>query len=237
MAFVNVTSKPSARSTGVPRRLPGGQASPVRVRVGGRPRRLPHLMLGVVLVLVGAVGFAAFSLHAAGRVPVLVLARDVAAGQTLTSADVRVVTVAAGDGVGLVPAAEINGVVGRLIAVPRPAGALLSPADVGATRFPPQGKALAAVLLKPGQYPPGLTTAATVSVLITPAGSATGGGSGQVQAFAGLVESLTPQPSAAGGTVVVALLMDPDPAKAVASAPAGTVSLIQLAPSTAAGTP
>jgi SAF domain len=209
---------------------------PVRVRVGGRPRRVPHLMLGVVLVLVGAVGFTAFSLHSAGRVPALAVARDVAAGQTLTSADVRVVTVSVGDGVGLVPGGDLDRVVGRPVAVPRPAGALLSPADLGPSRFPPAGKALAAVLLKPGQYPPGLTTGATVTVLITTAASAAaGGGGGQVQAFAGLVESLAPQPSAAGGTVVVALLMDPDPAKVVASAAAGTVSLVQLAPGS--GTP
>jgi hypothetical protein len=193
-------------------------------------------MLGVVLVAIGAVGFFAFSLHAAGRVPVLAVARDVAAGQVLTAADVRVVAVAAGGGVGLVPAGDLDRVVGRPVAVPRPAGALLSPQDVGAARFPPAGKALAAVLLKPGQYPPGLTTGATVTVLVAPAGSATAGG-GQVQAFGGLVESVAPIAAAAGGTVVVTLLMDPDPAKTVASAAAGTVSLVQLAPSTAAGTP
>ena len=223
---VSVTSKPAARA---PASSVSGAAMRIRT---GRSRRVPHLMLGVVLVAVSAVGFLVFSLQSAGRVPVLGLARDVAAGQVLTSADLRVVHVAAGDGVGLVPAGELDQVVGRPVAVPRPAGALLAPADVGPAGFPPAGKALVAAAVKTGQFPPGLTTGAVVTVLLAPdSASATAGG--QTQAFGALVESVTAQPSSADGSVIVTLLMDPGPATTVGAAAAGTVSLVQLAPTSA----
>jgi hypothetical protein len=189
-------------------------------------------MLGLVLVSVSAVGFLVFSLQSAGRVPVLALARDVRAGQVLTAADLRVAHVAAEEDVGLIPAGERDQVVGRPAAVPRPAGALLAPADLGPAAFPPAGKALVATGVKAGRYPPGLTSGAVVTVLVAPDDASAAGG-GQVQSFSALVESVTVQPSTADGSVVVALLMDPGPATTVGAAAAGTVSLVQLAPTPA----
>lgn len=198
------------------------------------------MTLGVLLVIGGALAFYVGSLRASDRVPVLVLARDVGAGQPLARADVRVAQVAAGGDVATVPAGELPSVLGRTLAVPRSAGALLSPDDVGRSRFPPQGQAVAAVALKPGEFPPGLAAGARVSALVTPGrlptAAVSGGGSGGSSAkaprstwLAGVVVAVTPDAAAGGGTVV-SLLMDENAASAVSAAAEGTVSVIELSP-------
>jgi hypothetical protein len=216
-----------------------GRGEPPRL-TPPRRTRLPFLTLGVLLVLGGALAFYVGSLRASDRVPVLVLARDVGAGRPLARADVRVAQVAAGEDVASVPAGELSSVLGRILAVPRPEGALLSPDDMGRSRFPPRGQAVAAVALKPGQFPPGLAAGARVSALVTPGrvptAAVSGGGSGGSGAKAprstwlsGVVVGVTPDAAAGGGTVV-SLLMDENAASAVSAAAEGTVSVIELSP-------
>jgi hypothetical protein len=200
-------------------------------------RRVPHLLAGVVLLIVCAVVFFEASLRASGRVGVLVLARDVTAGQVLTTADLRVAQVAAGPEVGSVPAGDVATVVGARIAVPRPAGAVLTRSDIGQPGFPPAGKAIVAVALKAGQFPPGLTAGANVAALVTAqagtVGAATATGRTPPVRLGGVVVSVTADASTGSGTVV-ALLMDENAAASLGAAAAGTVTLLQLSP--AAGT-
>jgi hypothetical protein len=214
-----------------------GRSEPPRL-TPPRRTRLPFLTLGLLLVIGGALAFYVGSLRASDRVPVLVLARDVGAGQPLVRADVRVAQVAAGGDVATVPAGELSSVVGRTLAVPRSAGALLSPDDMGKSKFPPRGQAVAAVALKPGQFPPGLAAGARVSALVTPgrlpSATVSGGGGGtgtkapRSTWLPGVVVAVAPD--AAGGGAVVSLLMDENAASAVSAAAEGTVSVIELSP-------
>lgn len=207
-----------------------------------RRTRLPFLTLGLLLVIGGALAFYVGSLRASDRVPVLVLARDVGAGQPLARADVRIAQVAAGGDVATVSAGELESMVGRTLAVPRSKGALLSPDDVGKSKFPPRGQAVAAVALKPGQFPPGLAAGARVSALVTPgrlpsavvSGGGGNGGGATTRAprstwLPGVVVAVAPD-AAAGGGAVVSLLMDENAASAVSAAAEGTVSVIELSP-------
>src|SRR5206468_3539630 len=87
---------------------------PPLARAQGRRRRsAPLILVGLLLVLGCALAFAAMSLRAGGRHPVLALAHGVPAGHVLTSADLRVLRVGAPTSVHLVKAAEQAAVVGR----------------------------------------------------------------------------------------------------------------------------
>jgi hypothetical protein len=125
-----------------------------------------------------------------------------------------------------------------VMAAPRSAGELLAPADVGASKFPPAGKAVAAVALKAGQFPPGLNAGTKVAALVAPttqagAGSQAGATSSWLP---GLVVSVDTGDSDAGQTVV-SLLMSVNDAATLGTAVAsgsgsvgGSVSLLLLSP-------
>lgn len=218
---------------------------------------MPHLVLGTALVLVCALAAVVLSVRAGGRVPVLALARDMPAGEVITSADLRVVQVAAGD-VATVSADQEAAVVGQPLTVPRPAGTLLSPDDVGSVNWPPPGRAIAAVALPVGAFPPGLTAGAKVAAVVSPetaavasrspAGGTKSGGAADARSswLPGTVVSVLPDGEHGGdaswGTstggvgedaevatgAVVSLLMDENSAAAIGAAAAGTVRLVQL---------
>jgi hypothetical protein len=219
---------------------------------------VPHLVLGTVLVLTCALAAVVLSVRAGGRVPVLALARDMSAGEVLTSADLQVVQVSAGSDLPTVSADDEPSLMGQPLTAPRPAGALLAPADVGSVRWPPAGRAIAAVALKAGAYPPGLTEGAKVAALVAPpsasAGSPSAASEGGAKAgtpgglratwLSGVIVSVLPDADDGDGSwgtgsggeraqatgAVVSLLMDESAAATVGSAPAGTVSLVQLSP-------
>ncbi|MEU8001625.1 SAF domain-containing protein [Catellatospora sp. NPDC049111] len=134
------------------------------------PRRLPvaHLLGGLLLIAVCVL----LSLQVYGRIddrtPALAAARDVAAGQQLTAADLRQVMVGADDGLPLVRAADLDQVVGRAAAVPLRAGQLLAPSQLGPSDWPPSGQALIAVGVDEGHLPAGVVPGAQISI-VTPA--------------------------------------------------------------------
>src|SRR5437764_493305 len=155
--------------------------------VGLRPRRSPgRFVLALLGVAVVVLVFVTVALRADDKQPVLAVAQPVAAGQQLTNADVVVVRVALEAGVPVVPAASIDQVVGHTAAVPLVRGALLAPRQVGPAAWPPAGQAVLALPVKAGHAPSGLSSGATVMVLIAPAtatGTATSssGSSGSAQ--------------------------------------------------------
>lgn len=137
-----------------------------------RPRRRSWALavIGVLVVVVCALIFAAGWVQAGNRKPVLAVVHDVAAGQLLTAADLQVVRVSASGPVSLVPAAEEASVLNRPAAGPLPAGALLTSGDIGPAA-PASGQDNLGVAVKAGQYPPDLSAGQTVEVLATPAAS------------------------------------------------------------------
>ncbi|MGF1646060.1 MAG: SAF domain-containing protein [Kineosporiaceae bacterium] len=231
---------------------PGGGAAGGRWVVGATTRRVPRLVVGVVLVVGCVAAFYVWSLQASGRLPVLALARDVTAGQVLTEADLRVVRVATGPDVASVPASQRAEVIGRPVALPGVAGTLLTPDAVGSAAFPDEGQGIAAVAVTAGQHPPSLTVGSRVAVLrtttpttpatpATPAGAPTqpdqatgdapasgdGGGDGDVVA-SGQVLTVDADPTRADGARVVSLLLSEADALRVGAAPVGSLSLVQL---------
>lgn len=220
-----------------------------RVRLGWRGVRrrrvLPYVSLGAVLVIGSVVAFAVTAVGLGERTAVLAVARPVAAGQVIEAADLRQVSVAADEELGLVPAAEAGQVVGRTAAVPLAVGVLVTRSLLGAAAFPPAGKVVASVALKPGQYPQGLPGGASVAVYLsdpaTTTGAApvdatsTGGPLTGAEASGGLVPLsatvLGVEPAGDGqGGVVVTLLLPAEAGARLAAAPATGLVLMQTAP-------
>lgn len=202
---------------------------------GGRRRSVPHLVVGALLVVACAVGFAVAASSLDHRSAVLALARPVTIGQQLTSADVRLVRVSAQTGVTTLPASQLRTVIGQTMAVSLPAGALLTPSELGPADLP-AGQAVVAVAVKSGQAPPEL--AAGEHVLLVPASStgdtdSTGttsasstpstGSSGT--SWPGVVTSVVPA-SSVEDTTVISVQLTTAAARAVAGLPAGAVDLV-----------
>jgi SAF domain len=212
-------------TTALPQTAPAPAGPAIRRRVS-----VPRVLLGAVLVLGFALAGAMVANRVDTRVPVLAAAHDIAAGQTISDADVMVVRVAAGPSVATLPETRRVTVLGRTAAMPVAAGTLLQPAQLGDVAWPPAGQAVIAVGVKPGHAPAGLAAGSHVTVLIVPTSNAPGavassGPSSVVQAEATVVsvEQATDQ----SGTLMVSLLLGGSAATRIAST-AGEPSLVQL---------
>ncbi|MFI6575377.1 SAF domain-containing protein [Nocardiopsis sp. NPDC050513] len=102
-------------------------------------------------MLLGGIVAAWAAAHEEERVPLLVTATDIAAGDVLTDTDVRVVHALGVEGLDLVSA---DGVVGATAAVPVPAGTVLTePMLADTTAWPGSGHAVMSVDAPPGMFP------------------------------------------------------------------------------------
>jgi hypothetical protein len=210
---------------------------------------MPYLVLGVALVVVGALTAVLLVTRSGGRIAVLALVRDVGVGQPVTAADVRVEQVAAGTSVPVVLASASATVVGRPAAVPLRAGRLLAPDDVGPQAWPPAGKLLLAVPVGPGAYPPELaagmhvlvgtgtdsTAAGAPAASASPGAASAGSSDGLAGAPEGVVVGVQDNPAGSGGKII-SLLLPRQGAGQVTSVPPSQLRLVVL-PTTAAPTP
>lgn len=170
---------------------------------------------GVGAVVVSAVGFTLAAQTMGERAQVLVLARDVPAGQVLKPGDLRVVKVAAETGV--VPVTDRARVLGRQARVPLVAGSLLASGQVGTSAvFPPKGFSQVALAVEPGGAPPDLASGERVAVLPGPAGAGVTGDEEQAAStVAGTVTGVR-EPESAGGPRVVSVLVETGAARRAA---------------------
>jgi hypothetical protein len=217
---------PAGSWMGEPKKATNGS----RLR-GVRRRRVPHLALGVLLVLACAAGFALVSVTAGDRQPALVLARPVVVGHVLAAPDLRVVNVAVDPGVSIVSGSQASRVVGRVVSASLPAGSLLTPDVLGGGSVPGAGRGVAALALKAGQFPPEIAPGARVSVVSVPSSTSASAGS---SASSGLARTWTATVISVTGraneqTTVVSVELGESDALEVAAVPAGQVSVVMLA--------
>lgn len=197
---------------------------------GTHRRSIPHLLLGVLLVLACGGAFLAMSLNSDNRQPVLALARPVSVGQVLTAQDLRQVNLAVGGGVSVVDAEQVASVVGKTMSTTLPAGALLTLEAVSGAGVPAAGQAIAALSLKPGQIPSEVSAGTHVSVVFVPG-----------QAGTTLNDPTTPDSTAIWPAVVTSVNSPPNQqvtvvsvqlsvaaARQVAAVPAGQLSIVML---------
>ncbi len=181
-------------------------------------------MLLVVLCVGGAVWW---TTSTQDRVPVLALAQPVPLGHVLTPADLRGIDVSAAPGVALIRADQAASVLGRPMATSLGAGALLIPEAVGAAAIPAAGRAVVAVGVKPGQFPPELAAGAPVAVVVTAAATGTSTtGRGQAPGTSWRATVVGVAPAGTDQTSVVSLDLDTSGASQLAQVPAGQLALV-----------
>jgi hypothetical protein len=194
------------------------------------PRRVWLLVGGLLAMVVCAGAFALVYLGADARVAALAVDRPLAAGQTVTAQDIRVVWLVPDAGVDLVPADDASQVVGRTVTVPLAVGTLLARSQLGPAGWPPPGEAVAAVPVKPGRLPAGITEGSRVLVVrvapgttVEPGPPPEAPGSSPAPVPATVVQVV--EAVDGSGTSLVSLLLDQDDAVAVAGA-AGDLALV-----------
>lgn len=196
----------------------------------GGSRRLPHLLIGVLLVVVCVGGAVWWTSTAQERMPVLAIARPVQIGHVLEPADLRSIDVSFSAGVATVPAARSATMIGRPMATSLAPGALLTPDSVGAATIPAPGYAVSALGLKPGQFPPELTPGTPVTVVVTAAATAAtatvGQQPGQGSSWQATVVGLAP--AGTDQTMVISLQLASTASVELAQVPAVQVALVML---------
>ena len=191
-------------------------------------RNVPLLGVGVVLVVVGALGAAALRSKAGERIPVLVVARPVTAGSVITDADLREAELSPVSGVATVLAAERENIVGRRAAAPLSEGTVLSESQLASGARLASGEALVPLSLARGRVPVEVGPGDRVAVMVSGATTAQiEGSSGSGVLAEGRVLSVR---SDAADATVVSLVVDEKAAAVVmAAAGGGGIGLVLLA--------
>jgi hypothetical protein len=146
--------KASTTRRGVDRRRHNDARRPPGVRsTPSRQRRRPWIALGLVMVFGAGLAFAAWSRSTSARVPVLVAARTIDAGEVVDAASLVTVEVNLGPGAQSVPVTERAAVVGRTARGPIPKGAVLAVGMLSDAAVIPDGSAVVGAVLAPGAYP------------------------------------------------------------------------------------
>ena len=203
----------------------------------GRPRRPGLLALGLLLVVGSATVTGGLLARSGATVPVLTLARPVAAGQRLAATDLGVARLG-GSGLHAVRDTERNRVVGMTAVASLPAGTLLTGPMVTARPVPGPGEALVGLELKAGALPGAEVAAGRhVSVFRLPPAAGTGAGdpAGSALVPSALVVSVRTEPTT--GAVLISLVVPVDRALPVTAAGASGLAALAVLPEPAGGTP
>ena len=222
------STSPDAKSASLNSWASRDGKTPARLSGGGLRRSVPHLLLGVLLVAVCSAGGVFAGMQLGDRESVVALARAVAVGQLLEAQDLKQVSMAVDTGLDVLPASAASTVVGQPMAFSLPAGSLVTRSVLGVAQMPAPGNGVAAVGLKPGQFPPDLAPGTTVAVLATPGQSpAVGTPLGQTSSWTAVVAGVAARETEQ--ITVVSLQLAESDARALASAPAGQLSLVAIA--------
>lgn len=212
----------------LPHRTTSNGERPAVAPVGLKRRRsTPHMLLGVILVLVCAIAFAITGLRVDPRGPVLILARAVPAGHILTNADLAVVRIVPDSTLATVPESQRSAVVGHAVRLPLAANSLLSLNVLGPAAWPPPGQSVIAVAVKDGRAPADLTAGARVLVLVVPANSAGSTGSAGPTIPQAHATVVAVGAGDTNGTTVVSLLLTSANAVRIAGAPGEAALVVQ----------
>lgn len=134
-------------------------------------RRRPGVITaGVALAMLGALVAVWLVTSAGDRTDVVMLARDVPFGTTLTADDLTLTAVAVDPGVSTVPAADATSLVGQVAAANLVAGSLLAPGQVTAAAPPGPDEVLVPLPVSAERLPAsGLSAGDRLLVVDTPA--------------------------------------------------------------------
>jgi len=227
---------PSPRRRPSPNTLPGVTAEDetalprAAVKVAAAPRQFQTRWMVAValLVLLGGLGVLYALPHYAGHEAVVVMARDVKMGQTITAADVVTADVSVGDQLAVVRPTDRT--LDRTALTDLAKGSILSPAQVG-DRSPglAAGRNLVPVRLKLGQRPTqALVMGQAVLAVPAPLDPSSQGGSAltQLAPFTATVASAGDPDPSTGDVVVDVQVAATDAVGLARAAATGSVTLV-----------
>lgn len=199
-----------------------------------RRRRRPALLaLALVLVVIGALGAAFVATSLGKTTTVIAVARAVPRGQQVTAADLVEARIAGDPALAPIPYADRDRVVGMVAATDLTVGSLLTRDALTAERFPPPGRDLVGVGVKPAQLPASpLRPGDDVLLVSLSTGSGSAGVGAQAAPRPGDVPATVARVGAAGvdGLRVVDVLVDAaDGPDVAARAAAGQLVIVVVA--------
>lgn len=162
-------------------------------RLPALPRRRKPAMIALAGIMAGTgalLSVAAYR-HADHAVAVVLVAVSVPAGAPITAADLSQASVTVSAGVKVIPAVQLDQVVGEIAAVGLRPGTLLVPADLTTRQPPAPGQQLVPVAVKPALLPAGGLSAGDHVLLVpTPGDQGAAGPNGGVPALASPVQAI-----------------------------------------------
>jgi SAF domain len=123
--------------------------------------------IGVLAIVLAALGSATLFRAIGPSQAYLAVAQDVPVGTQVTQDDLRVVRMNSTPGLSPIPQSQLDDVVGRYAAVPLVAGTLLSMDQLTDEPVPPSGQQLVAIGLPPDRLPGGTLEAGDPVMLVT----------------------------------------------------------------------
>lgn len=161
MATTPTRPKPAAPSSNG-----HGKAPAVTISPPGRRTRGPEVIVGLVVIIVFALGAVLLHLSAVDRTPALAVVGSVERGDTITAADIKVVYLSSDDALARLDESQLNQVVGQVALVDLAPGTLLSRSVVADRPALDSGEGVVGLSLEPGGYPSlGLAPGDRVSVI------------------------------------------------------------------------
>jgi Flp pilus assembly protein CpaB len=206
--------------------------STVAPRSAARLRRLDlRVVIGLALLLAGVVGTVGVVQRAGQRTAVLVMARDVPAGQVIGALDVRVAELSLAPGVAVLGVRDRGRVVGRVASVPLAAGQVLGPAAVARTPPLAAGQVLMSVAVAPEHAAAGTLRAGDqVAVVASSPPEQPAARAQELLSSVPVLSVAAPDPDAGeDGKLLVSLAIPEEQAPALAQATHGTIDLVLLA--------
>lgn len=166
------TSSPT-RTTDAP---PNGEPRPraprerLRLRPAPRERRIPWILLGVLLVTGSGLAFSVWASGVGDRQPVLALATSIEAGETVTAGHLTEVRVGSDSSIRTVPAHRARDLIGLVALFDLAPGTIITPEQFTEGSRLAAGEAVVGVSLEPGAAPvPGLRAGDPLLLVRTPA--------------------------------------------------------------------
>jgi Flp pilus assembly protein CpaB len=206
--------------------------STVVPRSAARLRRLDlRVVIGLALLLAGVVGTVGVVQAAGERVPVLVMARDVPAGQVIGELDVRVAELGLAPGIATLRVQDRGRVVGRVARSPLAAGQVLDPTVVADPSPIEAGQVLMSVAVAPEHAAAGTLRAGDQVAVVasSPPEQPTAGRAGLLLSPVRVVSVGSTSEEAGGdGKLLVGLAVAEEQAPALAQAAHGTLDLVLL---------
>lgn len=199
-----------------------------------RPQRTARALFGLLLVAVCVVAVLVIYTRIGDRSEVLAVNRTVLAGEQLSEADLRVVSISADESFASVPASARSSLVGQYAKVRLVEGSLLVSDSVQARPLVDPSKVLMSVPVPLSGIPTGLREGSRLVLIVAPGSAGSDATPALIEATVAAVPrnlgELVAGSDSGGSQSAVALSVEVDPSAAVTIGPAEKVAVAVLAP-------